>query len=51
MSNIRNMSRTYFGFKGKHQLPIFMLYTIWFDEDGEPCGGRVHFNSMNLIGF
>jgi hypothetical protein len=38
-----------FGFKGKHQLPLFMIWDEYW-EDGKVVFARVVFNSMNWIG-
>ena len=50
MSMIRNMSRTYFGFIGKDQGPLFMVWTVYYDDTGYVTYGHAHFNSRDWIG-
>lgn len=40
-----------FGFKSWKQLPLLMVWRVWYDEQGEVEFGVVLFNSMNWIGF
>jgi hypothetical protein len=39
-----------YGFKGKTQLPLFMIWEEELDDDGEIIYARVIFDSMNWIG-
>lgn len=39
-------STVHFGWRSKKQLPLFMVWELYYDEDGEVCHGTVLFNSM-----
>jgi len=43
-------SKLNFGFKGKDQLPLFLVWRTYY-EDGDIVCARVIFNSMNWIGY
>lgn len=36
-------------FRGKNQLPLIMLYWLWFDETGEAVDGHCFFNTGNFM--
>ena len=39
-----------FGFKSRNQLPLFMVWQVWYDDRAEVIFGVVLFNSMDWIG-
>lgn len=44
------MTKIKFGFKGRKQKPLFMVWREFY-ENGEVCFGTVIFNSRDWIGF
>ncbi len=43
-------SKIRFGFKGKNQLPLFMIWREFYDEFGDVEFAKVIFNSWRWIG-
>lgn len=39
-----------FAFKSKRQLPLFMVWRVWYDKNAEVEFGVVLFNSRDWIG-
>lgn len=44
------MTRVRFGFKGKNQLPLFMVWREFVDDEGRVYHGSVIFCSLDFIG-
>lgn len=43
-------TKTRFGFKSKSQLPLFMIWREWLDNDGEVYDGKVLFTTSHING-
>lgn len=44
-------TRIRFGFKGRKQLPLFMVWREYLDDEGEVYHGKVLFDSFDWIGY
>lgn len=40
-----------FAFKSRNQLPFFMVWRVFYDEEGNVVFGEVLFNSQDWIGW
>lgn len=49
LDDYQKVTKLRFGFKGKNQLPLFMVWKEWW-EDGDVVYAKVLFNSMRWIG-
>ena len=50
MPTIKPSTDIQFGFKSWKQLPLFMVWKVWYDENADVEFGKVLFNSMDWIG-